>query len=1037
MKKLLLVSLCFLMLCITQVYAQNRTITGTVTSKDDGLPLPGVSVTVTGTSVGTQTNASGKFSLSVPATAKSLSFSFIGFQRQEVNIGAGSNMNVVLSATANQLSEVIVQSAGGLAVKRREQGYASTTVKARELTQGKATNVGAALSGKVAGLQVNTVGSGVNPTVRLVLRGNRSLLGNNQALVVIDNVIVPSSILGNINPEDIEDIQVLNGAGAAALYGSDASNGALLITTKKGRKGETSIRVSNSTSFEHVSYNPKTQTEFGSGSNTDVQLYIPFENQQYGPRFDGSIVEIGRPLPDGTIQKVRYSANDGKNQFWNTGVLNQTDIALSSGSESSTFYLSGQYVTQKGTTPHDAYNRASIRANGTRKINDRINVTYSANYVQNRYNTTTQTGSVYDQLLQTPPHINITDYKDWQNNIWANPNNYYNEYYPNPYFTIDNNRQNIRNDYFVGQTELKWNPISWLTFTGRVGITASNQSYKSYTNKFVLDAYTKSIATASVKRNDIPGSVENGSNFATQLVSDFLATFDKRYNKLNVTFTAGAGIRDNNGQTQTINASGLIQRDLLNVNQRYTANTGGTQFDARRRQQSIYGDLKLSYEDYLTLHVTGRNDWLSVLAPENRSFFYPAADVAFTPTNLIESLKGSNILNALKIRAGVSKVGQANIDPYALNTTFSQSNGYPYSTGPGYGFSGRVVSNSLRPEITKGYEFGFDADLIDNRVTASATYYSTQTTNQTVPAGLSTASGFSSYLVNTGRVDNNGIETALFITPLRTASGWTLTLGANYTHVTNKVAYISDQIEKLALSSGGNAQVYAIKGQPYPMLLGSDYLRDDQGRVIVDATTGYPSANPVQVQLGNTQPKDRLGLNVELRYKSFRFAALAEYRGGFVIFNSSGSFDFSGAGLRTVYYDRERFVFPNSSYLDPATNQYVANTNITVADGANGFFADNNRNLNIASNYVTSAASWKLREVSLQYDLPKSLFGNGKYIKGATVGLQGRNLFLWLPKSNIYTDPEYSFTDSNAIGINTLGQTPPTRYYGATVSVNF
>lgn len=1025
------------MLCITQVYAQNRTVTGTVTSKDDGLPLPGVSVTVTGTSIGTQTNASGKFSLSVPASAKSLSFSFIGFQKQEQNIGSSGNVSVALSGTASQLSEVVVQSAGGLAVKRREQGYASTTVKAKELTQGKATNVGAALSGKVAGLQVNVVGSGVNPTVRLVLRGNRSLLGNNQALVVIDNVIVPSSILGNINPEDIEDIQVLNGAGAAALYGSDASNGALLITTKKGKKGQTSIRVSNTTSFENVSYNPKTQTEFGSGSNNDIQAYIPYENQQYGPRFDGSTVNIGRPLPDGTIQTIPYSANDGKNNFWNTGVLNQTDVALSSGDDNSTFYLSGQYVTQKGTTPNDAYNRASIRANGTRKINNQINVNYSANYVQNRYNTTTQTGSVYDQLLQTPPQINITDYKDWRNNVWANPNNYYNEYYPNPYFTIDNNRQNIRNDYFVGQAELKWNPISWLTFTGRVGITSANTSYKSYVNKFVLDPYTKSIATAAVKRNDIPGSVDNGSSFATQLVSDFLATFDKRYNKLNVTFTAAASLRDNNGQSQNITANGLVVRDLFNVNQRFSTNTGGTQADGRRRQQSVYGDLKLSYEDYLTLHVTGRNDWLSVLSPENRSFFYPAADIAFVPTNFFESLKGNNILNALKIRAGVSKVGQANIDPYALNTIFEQSSGYPFSSGPGYGFAGRVVSASLRPEITKGFEFGFDADLIDNRISASATYYSTNTTNQTVPAGVSTATGYSSYLVNTGRVDNKGIETSIFVTPLRTASGWTLTLGANYTHVVNKVVSISSDIEKLGLSTGGNAQVYAIKGQAFPLLLGSDYNRDPQGRVIVDPTTGYPSVNPVQVTLGNTQPKDRLGVNVELRYKSFRFAALAEYRGGYVIFNSSNSFDFSGAGLRTVYYDRERFVMPNSSYLDPATNTYVANTNITVADGGAGFFADNNRNINIASNYVTNAASWKLREVSLQYDLPKSLFGNGKYVKGITVGVQGRNLFLWLPKSNIYTDPEYSFTDSNAIGINTLGQTPPTRYYGGTVSINF
>lgn len=1029
--------MCFLLLCVTQVYAQNRTVTGTVIAKEDGLPIPGVTVRVKGTTIGTQTSTTGKFSLSVPASATTLEASFLGFTTQSVAIGGGNNMTVTLSSDTKQLNEVVV-SAGGLSVQKREQGYASTTVKAKELTQGKATNVGAALSGKVAGLQVNTVGSGVNPTVRLVLRGNRSLLGNNQALIVIDNVIVPSSILGNLNPEDIEDIQVLNGAGAAALYGSDASNGALLVTTKKGKSGQTSIKVGNTTSFEQVSYNPKTQNEFGSGSNTDVQLYIPFENQQYGPRFDGSTVPIGRPLPDGSIQMVPYSANDGKSKFWDTGVTNQTDLSLSSGDDKSTFYLSGQYLTQNGTTPKDKYNRASIRANGTRKLGNRINVTYSANYVQNRLDVTSQTGSIYDQLLQTPPQIDITKYSDWQNNIYANPNNYYNEYYPNPYFTIDNNRAKTRNDYFVGNTELKWNPLDYLSFTYRIGVTTRNYSTKQYTNKFVLDAYTKSIATAAVKRNDIPGNVFDGSLFETQLNSDFLATFDKRYNKLNVTFTAGAGLRDNNGQNEFVQASGLIQRDLFNVAQRYTANVTGGEGDTRRRQQSIYGDLKLSYDNYLTLHVTGRNDWLSVLSPENRSFFYPAADVSFIPTNLLESLKDSRVLNSLKLRAGISKIGQANIDPFALQAIFTQSNGYPFSTGPGYGLDGRVVSNSLKPEITKGYEFGADADMFDNRVTASATYYSTQTTNQTVPAGVSSASGFSSYLLNTGRVDNQGIETALSVIPFRTSTGWQLTLGANYTHVTNKVVSISNDVEKLQLNTGGNAQVYAIKGQPFPVLLGSDYNRDPQGRVIVDPITGYPSVNPVQVNLGNTQPKDRLGVNLELRYKTVRLSALAEYRGGYVIFNNTGSFDFSGAGLRTVYYNRERFVFPNSSYLDAATGQYVANTNITVADGGNGFFADNNRNLNIASNYVTSAASWKIREVSLQYDLPKSLFGNGKYVKGATIGVQGRNLFLFLPKSNIYTDPEYSNNvDNNAIGINTLNQTPPTRYYGATVSLNF
>ncbi|GAA4324292.1 SusC/RagA family TonB-linked outer membrane protein [Mucilaginibacter gynuensis] len=1036
MKKLLLVSLCFLMLCVTQTFAQNRTVTGTVTAKEDGLPIPGVSVKVKGTTIGTQTGANGKFTLSVPASAKTLQISFIGFATVESDISSSSDVTVALSSDTRQLNEVVV-SAGGINVKRREQGYAATTVKPEVLTQGKAVNVASSLSGKVAGLQVNTVSSGVNPQVRLVLRGNRSLLGNNQALIVLDNVIVPNSILGNLNPEDVEDVQVLNGAGAAALYGSDASNGALIITTKKGKRGQTSIRISNTTSIEQVSYFPKLQKQFGSGSNTDIQAYIPYENQQYGPAFDGSIREVGKPIEDGRIQMLPYASTNGKNDFWENGLTNQTDFSINSGDDKSTTYFAGQYVTQAGTTPQDRYDRLSIRANGTRDLGNKVNLTYNTNYVQNRYNVTTETGAMYDQLLNSPDNVRVTDYKDWQNNPFASPNGYYNEYYANPYYTLANNRQNTRNDYLIGKAELKWSPLDFLNFTYRIGITAANTSYKSYTNKFVLSNYTKSIGTSDQKRNDIPGDVQDGSSFATQLTSDLLGNYVKQFGDYKVDFTAGASIRNNVDNGQTTTANGLIQRDLFNVDARYTPNVGGNQSSTTKRQVGLYGALTLGYKDYLTLHATGRNDWLSVLSPENRSFFYPSVDVAFIPTSAIEALKNNKILNSLKVRGNIYKVGLANIDAYALAPIFSQAAGYPYSSGPGYSVGDRLVAPGLKPEITKGIEFGFDADLLDNRISTTVTYYKTNTTNQTVPTGVSNASGYTSYLRNTGEVSNRGVEATLSVIPLKTATGWQVTLGGNFTFNENKVVSISSDVDRLQLNTGANAQTYAVKGLQYPVLFGSDYKRDDQGRVIVDRITGYPSPTEAQVYLGNTSPKQRLGLNMEVKYKSVRVAALAEYRGGFVIYNSgAGTYDFSGASVRTTTFNRERFVMPNSSYEDPANpGKYIANTNVLVADGGAGFFADNNRNLNVASNYVYNGASWKLREVSIAYDLPKSLLGTQKYIKGATISVQGRNLALWLPKSNLYTDPEFNFTDGNAIGITSLGQTPPTRYFGATLSV--
>ncbi|MGY4538926.1 TonB-linked SusC/RagA family outer membrane protein [Mucilaginibacter sp. UYNi724] len=1033
MKKLLLVSLCFLMLCVTQVYAQNRTITGTVTSKDDGLPLPGVSVQVNGTSIGTQTNASGKFSLSVPASAKSLSFSFIGFQKQTANIGSSDALSVSLGSSANQLGEVVI-AAAGLQVQKSTQGYATTQLKSQAITQGKTPSVAAALSGKVAGLQVNVVSSGVNPQVRIVLRGNRSLLGNNQALIVLDNIIVPNAVLTNLNPEDIEDIQVLNGSSGAALYGSDASNGAILITTKKGKKGQTSIRFSNTTSLEQVSFFPKVQNKFGSGSTSGIQEYIPFENQQYGPAFDGSLKPIGRVLENGDQQIVPYSATNSKNDFWETGVMNQSDFTLQSGDEKSTVYLSGQYVTQNGTTPGDKYNRVSVRLNGTRDLGNKVSMDYTANYVQNRYDITSATGTIYDNLLNQPDNIRITDYKDWRNNEYANPNGFYNDYYDNPYYAKDNNRQKTRNDYLIGKVELKWKPISELTFTGRVGISTYNTSEKIYSNKFVFTPYT--VAGDKFNgNNNIPGSVSDNSSYTTQLLSELQGTYAKTFGDIKASFTAGGQMRGNNDNAQNVNASGLIQRDLFNVSQRYTPNVNGSQSSAVRHQLGIYADLRLTYKDYLTLEGTGRNDWTSVLAVQNRSFFYPSLSASFIPTTAFEELKNSHILSSLKIRASISKVGQANIGAYSNIPTYGQAAGYPFSTGPGYRISGQLVSPSLRPEITTGFEGGFDALFLDERISSSVTYYKTNTKDQTVPTGVSNATGYTSFLTNTGNVKNEGIEAVLSVIPLKTAD-WQLTLGANYTFSDNKVTEISGDLKQLALSSGGNAQVYAITGMTYPMLQGIDYQRDPQGRVVIDRTTGYPIANSAQTILGNTNPKHRLGLNVEVKYKSLRLFALAEYRGGFVIYNDgAGGFDFSGSGIRTAYYNRERFVFPNSSYFDAASNSYVPNTNITVSDGGAGFFPDGNFNRNVATNYIYSGASWKLREVSLSYDLPKTLLAGQKAIKGVSISAQGRNLFLWVPKSNIYTDPELNFSDGNAIGITSLSQTPPTRYYGATLTV--
>ncbi len=1036
MKKLLQ-SLFILMFFALTASAQERTVTGTVTSQDDGVPIPGATVRAKDIpGLGAQTGADGKFSLRLPSSVKTLSASFLGYKTAEISIPASNIINISLTADAQALNEVVV-TAGGVSIQRRQQGNQATTIRATELTQGKAFNVASALSGKVAGLQVNAVSSGVNPNVRIVLRGNRSLTGNNQALVVVDNVIVPSNILGNLNPEDIEDIQVLNGAGAAALYGSDASNGALIITTKRGKSGVAQIKASHTTTFESTAFLPQIQERFGSGTGPDdIKTYTPYENQQYGPAFDGSLRVIGKPLVDGSIQTVPYSFNskENKNSFWETGMGNQEDLSVSSGDDKGSYYLSGQYFDQTATIPGDKYNRFSIRINGDRKLSDHFDFSFNTNYVQNRYNLTTATATVFDNVLQTPGQIPLTRYSNWKDDAFSNPNGYYNEYYANPYFTIANNRQLVRNDYLTGNAQLRYKPIDELSLLFRVSLSTQNSSNKAWTDKFTYSDYRLGITS---NFQNIVGGVSDGANYTTQLNPEFQAQYQKKLSKdFSLNAILGASSRDNRGKSIGVSSSAMVTSGLYNISNT-TQNPGAGESNFLFRQFGVYLDGRLGFRDYLYLHATGRNDWRSVLNPENRSLFYPAADLSFIASDAIPFLKESKTIQSLKLRGGWSKVGLVNLDPYALNTTFSQAYGYPYNNVPGFTIGNQVVSPNIKPEVTTQVEAGFDIEMLKSKLTASVTVYQSNTVDQTIGTQIPSTTGFTNYLTNTGEVQNKGIETALRITPISTSSGLEVSFGANYTYNQNKVLSISSDQSFIALGSFGTSQIVAEVGQPFPLLKGTTYQKDGQGRVIVDRLTGMPSVTTTVSTLGITEPKTRLGLDATVSYKGFRLATVWEYRSGNVMYYGAGSYDFSGAGIRTTFFNRERFVVPNSSYLDPATNTYVENTNISTYTGGVDFWTNGPTNTGVNSNYTFSAAFWKLREASLSYDLPASLLNSIKFVKRATISVQGRNLLLFTPKTNLYSDPEYSAlgASSNAIGFSSLGQTPPGRYYGFSLSV--
>jgi len=1038
MRKILL--LVTFALVSTLLVAQDRVVSGKVTSSDDGSALPGVNVVLKGTTNGAVTDGDGNFRLSIPSGEGTLSFSFIGFLTQDVVIGGRSTIDIQLVSDIKQLSEVVV-TAGGLIVQKKELGNFTTTVKAADITAGKTSNAVAGLQGKVPGLLISAVSSGVNPNYRVVLRGQRSLLGNNQALLILDNVITPTEVLGNLNPEDIEDIQVLNGAGAAALYGSDASNGALIVTTKRGKKGRTEIKVANTTTFETVSYLPKLQSQFGSGTTPDTPpIYTPYENQQYGPQFDGSLRVIGKPIADGSIQTVPYSpSSEGKNEFWETGTQNQTDLSFSSGDEKGNLYVAAQYFKQNSTVPWDKYNRYNFRVNTDRFITEKVKVGVSANYVANNFDISSGIGSAYTNVLMSPAQIPLTRYKNWRTDPFANPNGYYNEYYDNPYYTLENNRSETRNNYLQGNIELQWMPIKQLTFTSRLGLSARDAINKTYSGKFNYSDYTRSISGGS-KTDDL-GSVSNSSFTSSQLIVDLLAQYKATISDFSVNLVGGFQSRENKNNNVFVNVNGLVISDVYNVSNSLT-NLGGGQNSEHFSQFGVYADVRFGYKDFAFLHATGRNDWRSVLAPENRSFFYPQVDASVIVTEAIPTLKDIDWLGQLKVRASYSQVGQVNIDPYSLNTTFSQAYGYPYASGGGFSLGNTLVAPGLQPEITTAVEAGFDLDLNKYLASIGFTYYKSNTVDQTIPVQISSGTGYNTLLTNVGEVENRGIETYIRATPIETTYGLSVFVQATYTLARNKVLSLSDQSDLLILPGGvGNARIVAKVGQPFPFLQVTEYARTDEGQIIVDANTGFPSTDGSFNDVGTTAPPHILGLTSTISFRGFKLSGTAEFRTGHYIYNSiTTAFDFSGAGIRTTWYNRDRFVIPNSVYADPENEgAYIQNTNVTTTTGGADFWTDGSRNTGIGENYTHSAGFWKIREISLRYDFPTQMLSSLKFIKGAALSIQGRNLFIWVPKTNLYTDPEYSAngSGSNAIGFTNINLTPPARYIGGTISLTF
>ncbi len=1074
MKKLLLVSLCFLMLCVTQVFAQSRTITGTVTAKDDGQPVPGASVKIKGTSIGTQTNSAGKYTLRV-STGQTLIFTFVGYDPTELPVGNATVLNAQLGTNSKQLTEVVVTSFG-IQRQAASLGFATSQVTGKDINTAKPVSVINGLTGKVSGLQINTINSGLFAPSRVTLRGNRSLTGNNQPLIVVDGAIYYSDI-STLNPEDIQSTDILKGSSAAAVYGSDASNGVIVITTKHGTKTP-QLTISSTLDVENVDYLPAFQTRFGSNGGeklvndfNDLSYYIPYENQSYGPEYNGKLVPLGRPFQDGSVVMTPYSAiKNQKKDFFQTGITTHQNFSYSSGDDNGSFYMSAQDVNSKAVMPGDVGRRDVFRIGGDKKYGI-FSLTYGATYTYLTKNTT-NTSSVYDDLLETPLLVPLKLYSN-VNNKYGNPDGYYNDYYVSPYQVIAEDRNLDVENHINANVAASLKPLKWLNLTYRSAIDNNSQqtqykdagiTYSPYTNSATADTiyYSNSNGTGIVKAEDSGTKASAASNqlpiygitnFSNLLWnSDFLLSVSTNvYKKIKFSGTAGVTYLENKITNTPINNT------ALNFTPYNTQNYAATpslvnQYQLEARKLGYFGEGTFSWDDWAFVHGSYRTDLDTRLSKANRYIPYYDIDGSVVLSEAFKSITDNDYLNFAKIRYAHSLTGNISAlsggsqyiayGAYQTLPTYTAASGFPYASSgiSGYSISSIIANPNIKPEKVTEDEVGLELGFLKDRINFSGSYYKSKTADGIVYAQVSRASGFTSALVNAANTSNDGLELDLTGTAIKTTN-FSWTIHANYTHTKSKVESIVSGVNQLNLgtstisTSNNNTNSFAVVGLPYPQILGYDWTRDpSNGKVIVDPNTGLPTRASSLSVLGNANPTDIVGLSTSVRYKNFTLSVTADYRGGYKIFNSIGNtIDHSGVGLTTAATGRQRFVMPNSEYL--VNGHYVANTNVEVQDANYNFWPTLYNSVD--ANYVISADAWKIREAALAYSVPTQWIRRTKFIKGATLTVSGRNLLMLRPGTNKFTDPEFSDDTGNAVGRTSLSETPPTRIISTTLAVTF
>ena len=1000
-----------------------------------GEPVIGASVVVKGkTGAGTVTDIDGNFTLKNVKKGETLRITSLGMTPVEV-VYNGSNVKVTLKDDSKALDEVVV-TALGIKRERKSLGYAIQDVKGDAILNSHENNVANALTGKIAGVQITRSSNGPGGSSKIQLRGNNSVTGLNQPLIVVDGVPMdnftgadnndywnPSADMGNglsdINPEDIESMSVLKGASAAALYGSRAGNGVILITTKSGRQTKgLGITVTGTVSAESVFMKPDMQTTYGQGTQG---VYNSTSGLSWGPRIEGQ--EYVRW--DG--QKVKMQSYDNLDNYYGTGTELQENVTLSQQYGKTSIYASMTNMNNKSMTPGAKLNRTNLMLRGVTSFgkNDAWTFDGKVQYIRNKANNRPVSGNNNNNsalgLYTFPTTLDIRDFENCidENNemVWWNKDGN-NPYWMSKYSLSDDSR-----DRFLMNASLKYKVLSWLTAEIKAGTDM-------YTLEATRRVYSGNSNVTTLYEQNINHFYEN--NFSYLLT----ATKDNIFDKFGGTVTFGGNLM----ATKKTGMKGLASK--LVIPNKFSLNNGENKADisetyTQKKINSLYGTVGINYDGWAFLDATFRNDWSSALSKENRSFFYPSVSASWLFGEMFNKIgkKMPSWFSFGKIRASYAEVGN-DMDPYQLYNLYSTS---PDSHGGITASSSNTLYNkNVKNELIKSYEVGVELKFLNNRLGLDFAWYKSNATNQLMNLPVNSLSGYNYKKINAGDIQNTGVELMAYATPIRTKD-FEWTINYNISHNNNTIKDLYDGVDRYQLGGYDNIRIYAIKGGKYGEIWGTKFLRVEDGQYkgqLLLTSDGLPQATSEMEKIGDQQATCNMGLTNSFSYKGWNLSFQIDARiGGEIFSGTNAMMQRSGTAAATAPGGKRVDDMVVAGVYKDANGNYVQNTNkVTTQQYWNAVAGTGNMGIGEANIY--SASNIRLRNVSLGYNVPSSILAKTNFIQSLKAGFTVTNVFMIHSNMN-GIDPESVFaTSTNATGFEYAG-IPTTRSFVFNVSIGF